>query len=121
MLNQFSLRSAVLQKELDMIKRENMYLGKQNEIMEADIERLESTVENLEQKLVGFDEFLKSSEKTHYNDLKVKEFIMHLQSELSRNQKQLNESETELRNVVGLLTEERDNQKRYFIYKYQSF
>jgi len=112
MLNQLSIKAEVLQKEMDLGKRENVYLRKHNEALTQEIERLEGIIMTLNQKISGFEEFLQSKDSSNNPTATPQDFILHLQNNLTLSRKKLEDNEISLKNLEGLLKEERENKSR---------
>ena len=111
MLNQLSIRCEVFQKEMDLEKRENIYLKKQNEALELENEKMQDVVETLQAKIAGFDDFLNIAGRNNVKAVPA-DFVSHLQISLNEAKKKQAETEAEVKNLRASLDEERENFNR---------
>ena len=112
MLNQLSIKADILQKELDLGKRENIYLRKQNEALEEEMEKLQEIVKTLTEQAEGFDDFLQNA-ATNKDNVVPQDFVLHLQGNLTAAKKKCNEAEIAFKQLESLLADEKANHQRY--------
>ena len=113
MLNQLSIKADILQKELDLGKRENIYLRKQNEALEEEMEKLQEIVKTLTEQAEGFDDFLQNA-ATNKDNIVPQDFVLHLQGNLTAAKKKCNEAEIAFKQLESLLADEKANHQRYY-------
>lgn len=112
MLNQLSIKADILQKELDLGKRENIYLRKQNEALEEEMEKLQQVIKNLTEQAEGFDDFLQSV-GTSKENIVPQDFVLHLQGNLTEAKKKCTDAEIAFKQLESILADEKANHQRY--------